>query len=149
MSKLIFSTLSILTLLLSGTNCSTGIRGGGGGDSQIGTYSEISSTSKVNVRGGGGGGSQTCTERLVLNPGDECNGSDSSGLDYSLRNNAGKLEPKGSYIDSNHSNQDVYVSGGGGINMSNNTISNSSGSYTHGSLYLTRNDKAWTIISLP
>ena len=144
MSKLIFSTLSILVLLLLETNCSTGIRGGGGGGSQTGTYSEISSTSKVNVRGGGGGGSQTCTVGLVLNPGDECNG-----LDYSLRNNAGELDPKGSYIDSNivDSNHDVYVSGA--ISISNNTINNSSGIYKHGSLYLTRNDKAWTIRSLP
>ena len=37
MSKTIFSTLSALVLLFSGINCSTGIRGGGGGDASPST----------------------------------------------------------------------------------------------------------------
>ena len=52
MSRFIFSTLSILALLLSGTNCST--------------------------VGGGGGGIQSCEVGLKLNPGDECRGSNYS-----------------------------------------------------------------------
>ena len=39
MSKTIFSTLSALVLLFSGINCSTGIRGGGGGDASPSTPS--------------------------------------------------------------------------------------------------------------
>ena len=71
MSKLIFSTLSILALLLLGTNCSTGKRGGERRDIQI------------------------CKVDLELNPGDEC-----SGPNYSLHNNAGELVWDGSYFDS-------------------------------------------------
>lgn len=131
MSKLIFSTLSILVLLLSGVNCSTG-RGGKG--SQIDELKEAAEIPRV----------ITCKVGLVLNPGDECNGSDSSGLDYSLRNNAGELDPKGAYIDSNR------VSIPNTISISNTIIGiDSIGTYKHGSLYLTRNDKAWTIRSLP
>ncbi len=37
MSKAIFSTLSILALLLSGINCATGRPGGGGGDASSST----------------------------------------------------------------------------------------------------------------
>ena len=126
MSKLVFSTLSILVLLLSGTNCSTRIPDDGGGGSEIPRVI-------------------TCEVELVLNPGDECNGSDSSGLDYSLRNNAGELDLKGAYIDSNRVSMPISISN---TSISNAGI-NSSGTYKHGSLYLTRNDKAWTIISLP
>lgn len=119
MSKLIFSTLSILALLLSGTNCSTGIRGGGGG-SQI-------------------DGLKRCTVGLELNPGDECSGSD-----YSFLNNAGLLIPKGSYFDSN-----------GYVHVHGETIDKSTGRTSPGYfksgdlLHLIRNDKAWTIKSLP
>ena len=63
MSKLIFSTLPILALLLSGTNCAI-----------------------VRPPDGKGGGSQDCKVELVLNPGDECSGSN-----YSLHNNDGWL----------------------------------------------------------
>lgn len=116
MSKLIFSTLSILALLLLETNCSTGIRGGGGG------------------------GSQPCKEELVLNPGDGC-----SGPDYSFLNSAGHLIPKGSYFDSNG-----YVHQHGETETINNgTRRTFLGHFISGDLYLTRNDKAWTIISLP
>ena len=71
MSKALFSTLSILALLLSGINCATG------------------------KRGGGGGGSPTCTVGLVLKLGDEC-----SGPNYKIRNNGGDPLVTGSYRDS-------------------------------------------------
>ena len=116
MSKFIFSTLSILALLLSGINCSAGIRGSGGE------------------------GSQPCKVGLVLNQGDEC-----SDLNYSLRNNAGQLIPKGSYIDSNGY---VHVHGET-TSISNGTRRTVPGYFISGDLYLTRNDKAWTIRSLP
>ena len=85
MSKLIFSTLSILVLLLSGVNCSTG-RGGEG--SQIDGLKEATEIPRV----------ITCKVGLELNPGDGC-----SGPDYSLHNNAGWLIPKGSYIEKSDS----------------------------------------------
>ena len=119
MSKLIFSTLSILALLLSGTNCST--RGGGGGGSHV-------------------DGLKGCTVGLELNPGDECSGSD-----YSFLNNAGRLIPKGSYIDSNGY---VHVHGETEI-INDGTRRTFPGYFISGDLYLTRNDKAWTIRSLP
>lgn len=72
MPKLVFSTLSILVLLISGTNCSTGKRGGEGG----GSYPD-------------------CKVGLELNPGDGC-----SGPNYSIHNNDGELVAKGSYIES-------------------------------------------------
>ena len=127
MSKLIFSTLSILVLLLSGVNCSTG-RGGKG--SQIDELKEAAEISRV----------ITCTEGLVLNPGDGCSGSD-----YGLRNSAGHLIPNGSYIDSNgyvHEPEETTIT-------NNGTPHTFPGYFISGALYLTKDDKAWTIRSLP
>lgn len=77
MSKLIFSSLSILALLLSGANCATGKRGGGEGGSYPG-----------------------CEVGLELNPGDGCSGSSGSDYTYTLSNNDGELAWSGSYFDS-------------------------------------------------
>ena len=110
MSKFIFSTLSILALLLSGISCSTGIRGGGGE------------------------GSQSCKVGLVLNPGDEC-----SDLNYSLRNNAGKLIPEGSYTKS----CSIYVDQGAVLEIDGDRR------YVCDDLILTKDGNAWIIAHLP
>ena len=125
MSKLIFSTLSILALLLSGTNCSTGIRGGGGR------------------------GIQSCEVGLKLNPRDECRGSD-----YSLRNNAGRLTWEGPYIESCHTHiyvggdiksKNFVVFNGRAFSFSDST----GGRFICDDLLLARNGNAWTIERLP
>ena len=112
MSKLVFSTLSILALLLSGTNCSTGIRGGGGG------------------------GSQPCKVGSVLNPGDECSGSN-----YSFRNNAGELAAEGSYTKS----CSIYVDQGAVFEIDGTIIRR----YVCDDLILTKDGNAWIIVRLP
>lgn len=124
MSKLVFSTLSIFALLLSGTSCSIGVRGGGGGDSPI------------------------CKTGLVLNPGDRC-----SGPDYSFQNNDGELTWKGSYTEScasiyvggGTSVSSSRISNSGSYSHSDST----GGHYICDDLSLARNGNAWTITRLP
>ena len=132
MSKLIFSTLSILALLLSGTNCATG-RGGGGGDSQTLDRPQDG----IDVPQGGREAAKLCTLELVLGPGDAC-----SGPNYSIRNNAGKLEVKGPYL----KNKRIIFIGRGAYGP------RSPGDYKCGALHLIGNGwkgDAWIIKSLP
>ena len=137
MSKLIFSTLSILVLLLSGTSCSTGKRGGGG--SQIDEAKKADEISSV----------ITCEVDLALNPGDKC-----SGPNYTLRNDAGTLDWSGSYTKSCQTR--VYV---GGDSKSENFIvfngsafsfsDSTGGRFICDDLLLARNGNTWTIARLP
>lgn len=121
MSKLIFSSLSILALLLSGANCATGKRGGGGGGSYPG-----------------------CEVGLELNPGDGC-----SGPNYMLRNNAGTLVWSGSYFDSRSTvyiQGDSKIS----VTTNSYSYTHTTGGrFACDSLTLTENDNVWTIKSLP
>ena len=139
MSKLIFSTLSILVLLLSGASCSTGKRGGGGGGSQIDELKKADESSSV----------ITCEVDLELNPGDGC-----SGPNYTLRNDDGTLAWSGSYTKS--CSALVYV--GGDSKSENFVVFNGSafsfsdstgGRFICGDLLLARNGNAWTIARLP
>ena len=125
MSKLIFSTLSVLALLLAGTNCATGKRGGGGGDSQA------------------------CKVDLELKPGDEC-----SGPNYTLRNDAGTLDWSGSYTKSCRSliyvggdskSENFVVFNGSAFSFSDST----GGRFICDDLLLARSSNAWTIERLP
>lgn len=145
MSKLIFSTLSILALLLSGTNCSTVTRGGGAVAKQPASVATedggaVAQPASVATEGGG---SQPCTAGLVLNPGDGCSGSN-----YSLLNKDGELKRGGPYFKRNgpySCGREVYVSG----NSPRGKRRPGSFECYPGSLYLTEKDKVWTIKRLP
>ena len=125
MSKLVFSTLSVLALLFAGANCSTGIRGGGGGGGQIDGSKKAAGSSQV----------IPCTVGLVLKPGDRC-----SGPNYSLHNNAGTLEPQGPYTKSCR----VFYHP-----EAKTKVGDYNGWYACDALVSGRNGNAWTIKSLP
>ena len=132
MSKALFSTLSILALLLSGINCATGKRGGSGGEGR-----------PTVVEDGDGG----CTVGLVLKPGDKC-----TGPNYKIRNNGGQFPlVTGSYMDS--CGGSIKVARGRSVEHTDkfsHKSSTSPGIWSCGDLKLTGKDgNAWSIERLP
>ena len=122
MSKLIFSTLSVLALLLAGTNCATGKRGGGEG----GSY-------------------PACAVGSKLNPGDGC-----SGPNYTLSNKDGTLAWSGSYTKSCRSFSYLGGSARDSVRINSSSfIDSTGGHFICDDLLLARGGNAWTIESLP